>query len=398
MSYIPLETIEFFITYFEKKVSNYSVKEYVIDEYSKVLLLEDSLALLLEIVPYVASPCINVEEMYGKDRQNPYLSFPIKGKKYYLLHIEELTYNSLDFKYNHTKFIKKMKEITKINYLALKVEYTKFRGYTRLYRYKEEETKAEYVNRVLPELRLRERYESWEGVFYYFIVIEFKDVKGNIVRTVAYTTQKPHSYIIRVGNELIRCGRFEGDSLASNSYKFNVAFNSWKGIKRQKRLENNLKYFYLEEYFREKDDAWKYAVKLLEDVNSNNFEHMERSEYFRPVNKWKSEELVYKITKKIYKDYGVIYQHRPYFLRSSYGGQMSYDIFISKLDVAIEYQGKQHFEPVDFFGGEDSFEKQKKRDVEKKELSERNGVKLIYINYWEEIRPELIRERVEGSS
>lgn len=74
---------------------------------------------------------------------------------------------------------------------------------------------------------------------------------------------------------------------------------------------------------------------------------------------------------------------------------MSYDIFISGLNIAIEYQGKQHYEPVEFFGGEEAFHDLQKRDREKAQLSKENGIKLIYINYWEEITPELIREKIE---
>lgn len=65
------------------------------------------------------------------------------------------------------------------------------------------------------------------------------------------------------------------------------------------------------------------------------------------------------------------------------------------MKVAIEYQGKQHFEPVEIFGGKENFEKQKERDVLKKKLSDENGIKLVYINYWEDITAELIREKVE---
>ena len=73
---------------------------------------------------------------------------------------------------------------------------------------------------------------------------------------------------------------------------------------------------------------------------------------------------------------------------------MSYDVFISEVNVAIEYQGQQHFEPVDFFGGQDAFEDVKKRDAEKAKLSISNGVRLVYVNYWEEISPKLIIDRV----
>lgn len=76
---------------------------------------------------------------------------------------------------------------------------------------------------------------------------------------------------------------------------------------------------------------------------------------------------------------------------------MSYDIYICGLKVAIEYQGKQHFEPVDFFGGKENFEAQQKRDKLKAQRSKENGVKLIYINYWDDITPNLIRERIEAA-
>ena len=39
----------------------------------------------------------------------------------------------------------------------------------------------------------------------------------------------------------------------------------------------------------------------------------------------------------------------------------------------------------------------KKRDREKASISKQNGIKLVYINYWEEITPELIKSRVENA-
>ena len=73
---------------------------------------------------------------------------------------------------------------------------------------------------------------------------------------------------------------------------------------------------------------------------------------------------------------------------------MSYDIFICGLNVAIEYQGKQHFEPVEFFGGEENFKKQIERDRLKLKLSEENKIAIAFINYWEDISPELIKHRI----
>lgn len=85
---------------------------------------------------------------------------------------------------------------------------------------------------------------------------------------------------------------------------------------------------------------------------------------------------------------------RPFFLRSSADGQMSYDVFISEINVAIEYQGEQPFKPIDYFGEEESFKKQVQRDREKIALSVMNGVKIVFINYDEIITRELIKDRV----
>ncbi len=74
---------------------------------------------------------------------------------------------------------------------------------------------------------------------------------------------------------------------------------------------------------------------------------------------------------------------------------MSYDIFVTGLNIAIEYQGKQHFEAINFFGGETGLKKTKERDKQKKKLSEENGIKLIYIYYWEDITVDLIKKKIQ---
>jgi hypothetical protein len=56
---------------------------------------------------------------------------------------------------------------------------------------------------------------------------------------------------------------------------------------------------------------------------------------------------------------------------------MSFCVFLHFLD---EYQGKQHYEAVDFFGGIDSFEKNIERDNRKKGLAIKNNCDLIYVD------------------
>lgn len=57
------------------------------------------------------------------------------------------------------------------------------------------------------------------------------------------------------------------------------------------------------------------------------------------------------------------------------------DFFLPEYNLYIEFQGEQHFKPIDFFGGEDYLEKIKYNDLLKKEIIERNGSKLLYILY-----------------
>ena len=59
-------------------------------------------------------------------------------------------------------------------------------------------------------------------------------------------------------------------------------------------------------------------------------------------------------------------------------GLQSLDFYLPDYNIAIECQGIQHFEPIDFFGGINEFEKTIKRDIVKKQLCYQNDIKLIY--------------------
>ena len=60
-------------------------------------------------------------------------------------------------------------------------------------------------------------------------------------------------------------------------------------------------------------------------------------------------------------------------------GRQHFDIWLPNWKIAVEYHGKQHFEPVEFFGGKESFEKTVERDLRKIEIAKKNGVKLIVV-------------------
>ena len=53
------------------------------------------------------------------------------------------------------------------------------------------------------------------------------------------------------------------------------------------------------------------------------------------------------------------------------------------ITLLIEYQGIQHYEPVDIFGGEEYFKIFKKRDNIKRQYCKEHNIRLLEIPYWE---------------
>lgn len=89
---------------------------------------------------------------------------------------------------------------------------------------------------------------------------------------------------------------------------------------------------------------------------------------------WVSETLLYKKLCDSFVSEKIIQHAQPNFL-----GQQHYDIYFPEHKIAIEYHGIQHFEPVDFFGGKDAYEKNVERDSRKKKISSLNKVHLIVL-------------------
>lgn len=60
-------------------------------------------------------------------------------------------------------------------------------------------------------------------------------------------------------------------------------------------------------------------------------------------------------------------------------GRQRFDIWIPDRNIAIEYQGEQHFHPVQLFGGEAGLEKTMRRDDHKRNLCKQNNCMLIEV-------------------
>lgn len=63
------------------------------------------------------------------------------------------------------------------------------------------------------------------------------------------------------------------------------------------------------------------------------------------------------------------------------GGLLSYDFYLPNHNILIEFQGKQHYEPIDRFGGEKHFTTQRIHDERKREYAKTNQINLLEISY-----------------
>ena len=64
---------------------------------------------------------------------------------------------------------------------------------------------------------------------------------------------------------------------------------------------------------------------------------------------------------------------------------LRFDFYLPEIDLLIEYQGKQHFEPSEYFGGQKEFEYRTMLDEIKRKWCQDNSVELLYIDYTEEV-------------
>lgn len=134
-------------------------------------------------------------------------------------------------------------------------------------------------------------------------------------------------------------------------------------------------------------DEFGKAMRNLEKSLENNIR--KKLNYPLIGEYWVQETILYKTIKEIFPKYNVKHHYFAEWL----GGQ-ELDIFIEELNIGIEYQGKQHFEAIDFFGGEIGLKATKERDKRKLQICKRRNVKIIYFRYDEKLKKELIRLRL----
>ena len=104
---------------------------------------------------------------------------------------------------------------------------------------------------------------------------------------------------------------------------------------------------------------------------------------------WTSETSLFYIIKSLFPTHFIRRHYRPEFLQG-----LELDIFIEELKIGIEYQGIQHFQPIEHWGGKIAYLKLIERDARKKKICEEFGIKLIYFDYNETLNEEIVKDKL----
>jgi very-short-patch-repair endonuclease len=105
-------------------------------------------------------------------------------------------------------------------------------------------------------------------------------------------------------------------------------------------------------------------------------------------NESKGEKLIAK-----YLDNKKIKYHREYkFDDCKNIGLLKFDFYLPEHNLCIEYDGRQHFESIDIFGGDIEFEKRKINDKIKNNFCINSKIELLRIPFFQKNIESLLQE------
>ncbi len=95
----------------------------------------------------------------------------------------------------------------------------------------------------------------------------------------------------------------------------------------------------------------------------------------------KNKNLIFSVSKKCIERNNITYIYNKSFETCRNKNVLPFDFYLSEYNICIEYDGIQHFESIEYFGGDDKLKYTKKLDNIKNKWCEDNKIKLIRISY-----------------
>lgn len=99
------------------------------------------------------------------------------------------------------------------------------------------------------------------------------------------------------------------------------------------------------------------------------------------------------------KNRGIFYERQKVFDKCRHKRTVRFDFYVPGRNTCIEYDGRQHFFPSEYFGGIDAFNYLKKIDAIKDSFCARSGIGLVRIAYnWKSSKVDAVLEKAMISS
>ncbi|MFT6928217.1 MAG: hypothetical protein ACJAZP_003867 [Psychromonas sp.] len=132
----------------------------------------------------------------------------------------------------------------------------------------------------------------------------------------------------------------------------------------------------------------------LKNQFKNKIENIVRQEFgFKKVGEgWVSETLLYQIISRVFPEHEIIRHHRPDWLE-----RLELDIYIPSLQLGVEYQGQQHYQPVSIWGGETALIALQERDERKRAICKTLDITLMEVDYTEPLTYDHIHKRLKDA-
>lgn len=111
---------------------------------------------------------------------------------------------------------------------------------------------------------------------------------------------------------------------------------------------------------------------------------------------WKSEMKVRKTLERIFPGFKFPVRRPAWNLNPLTGNRIELDCYNKELRIAVEYNGKQHYEAIEDFQTEENLKAQQKRDIAKQLNCAAKGVRLIVVPYWIDDYENFLRDSLKS--
>jgi hypothetical protein len=107
------------------------------------------------------------------------------------------------------------------------------------------------------------------------------------------------------------------------------------------------------------------------------------------INSQMSEKILLRLVKQLFPNQKVVSRYRGAELDG-----LELDVWLPELFLAFEYQGAQHWKPVEHWGGLPALERQKERDKRKRKLCKSLGIKLFEVGRYDSLTIESVANKL----